>query len=376
MKDATVEVFMPAKQVIQDILIVDDNLENLRMLSALLGKQGYEVRCVKTGTAALMGAEAQPPSLILLDINMPEMNGYEVCRKLKANSKTRHTPVIFISALDEVFNKIDAFAVGGVDYITKPFQVEEVFARIENQLALQRLQSELQQRNDCLQKAEAELKRALDQERLLNEKIAEMTILEERNRIARDIHDSLGHALVALNIQLETALALWVTDRDQSYTLLQEAKGLGSQALESVRTSVTDIRTDTLQSELLEQALHQLIQEFQRVTHIYPDVALDLSLPLPNSVSVVIYRVVQEGLTNICKHADSTAVRLTIQTTTSHVQLYLEDNGKGFCSHHNQPGFGLQGMRERITALGGEFNIQSKPGQGCQVRAYLPRLSF
>ena len=102
MKDATVEVFMPAKQVIQDILIVDDNLENLRMLSALLGKQGYEVRCVKTGTAALMGAEAQPPSLILLDINMPGMNGYEVCRKLKANSKTRHTPVIFISALDEV----------------------------------------------------------------------------------------------------------------------------------------------------------------------------------------------------------------------------------------------------------------------------------
>ncbi|MEL6765145.1 MAG: response regulator, partial [Cyanobacteria bacterium J06607_6] len=116
-----------------DILLVDDTLDNLRVLTALLNQRGYKVRGVATGSAALMGAEAQPPDLILLDINMPEMNGYEVCQQLKQSPKTQHIPVIFISALNEVFDKVQAFAIGGVDYITKPFQVEEVFARIENQ---------------------------------------------------------------------------------------------------------------------------------------------------------------------------------------------------------------------------------------------------
>ncbi len=126
-----------------DILIIDDILPNLRLLSNMLKEKGYKVRAVPSGEMALTVLRSASPDLILLDINMPEMNGYEVCKRLKAGSHTRDIPVIFISALDESLDKVKAFGVGGVDYITKPFQVEEVLARVENHLQLYRLQQEL-----------------------------------------------------------------------------------------------------------------------------------------------------------------------------------------------------------------------------------------
>jgi PleD family two-component response regulator len=121
-----------------DILIVDDTPANLNVLSAILGKRGYRVRAAINGSLALKAAQKAPPDLILLDVQMPAMNGYEVCRQLKRDEQTSHIPVVFISALDDVLDKVEAFQVGGVDYITKPFQIEEVLARVENQLALNR----------------------------------------------------------------------------------------------------------------------------------------------------------------------------------------------------------------------------------------------
>ncbi len=126
------------------ILIVDDTPDNLRLLSAILTTAGYKVRKALNGKIALKTIEATPPDLILLDINMPEINGYEVCQKLKESQKTQPIPVIFISALDDVLDKVKAFAVGGVDYITKPFQGEEVLARVANHLNLRSLQKALQ----------------------------------------------------------------------------------------------------------------------------------------------------------------------------------------------------------------------------------------
>ena len=134
-----------------NILIVDDTPENLRLLSNALTERGYKVRSVINGAMALMGAKAAPPDLILLDINMPQMNGYQVCEALKTDERTREIPVIFISALDEVLDKVKGFAVGGRDYITKPFQLEEVLARIENQLTIRNLQKQLQEQNQLLQ---------------------------------------------------------------------------------------------------------------------------------------------------------------------------------------------------------------------------------
>ncbi len=140
-----------------DILLVDDTPDNLRLLSTMLTNQGFEVRKALSGQRAIASAQADPPDLILLDIKMPEMDGYSVCRHLKADPKTRDVPVIFISALDDALDKVQAFAVGGVDYVTKPFQEIEVLARIEHQLRIQRLQRQLLEQNQELVRSNREL---------------------------------------------------------------------------------------------------------------------------------------------------------------------------------------------------------------------------
>jgi len=136
-----------------DILVIDDMPDNIRLLSTMLLKQGYSVRKALNGEIALRAAQLAPPDLILLDINMPEMNGYEVCKRLKSNAQTHSIPVIFLSALDDVFDKVQAFQVGGVDFITKPFYFEEVFVRIQTQLTIRNQQSQLQAKNAQLQQA-------------------------------------------------------------------------------------------------------------------------------------------------------------------------------------------------------------------------------
>jgi signal transduction histidine kinase len=146
-----------------NILIVDDTLENLQLLSNTLSTQGYKVRGAAKGQMAIRTARSFPPDLILLDIKMPEMDGYEVCERLKADEQTRDVPVIFISALDEVIDKVRAFQVGGVDYITKPFHVEEVLARIEHQLMIQRLSTQLQEKQNQLQEQNKQLKKEIQE---------------------------------------------------------------------------------------------------------------------------------------------------------------------------------------------------------------------
>ncbi len=150
-----------------DILVVDDTLNNLRLLSTMLTEQGYSVRKSVSGQMALISVNTKLPDLILLDINMPGMNGYDVCTQLKADEQTRDVPVIFISALDDVLDKVKAFAVGGVDYITKPFQTQEVIARIENQLTLLRQQSSLRERTAQLEEEIKERFRAEEEVGLL-----------------------------------------------------------------------------------------------------------------------------------------------------------------------------------------------------------------
>jgi PAS domain S-box-containing protein len=141
----------PVTQPKADILVIDDTPENLALLSQMLTERGYKVRSVTKGSTGIRGAQAAPPDLILLDVKMPQMDGYQVCQHLKADERTRDIPVIFISALGDVHDKIKGFQVGGVDYITKPFQVEEVLARLDTHLTIQKLQKQLQQQNRKLQ---------------------------------------------------------------------------------------------------------------------------------------------------------------------------------------------------------------------------------
>ena len=176
------------------ILVVDDVSDNLKVLSKTLSSQGYQVRCAKNGAMALLGASKILPNLILLDIKMPDLDGYQVCQQLKANEKTRNIPVIFLSALDDVLDKVKAFEVGGVDYISKPFQIKEVLARVKNQIALQIAQAEISELN-------CELERRV-QQRTIQLKTANQMLQQEINERRRAqqqlVHDALHDALTGL----------------------------------------------------------------------------------------------------------------------------------------------------------------------------------
>src|ERR687885_933884 len=154
-----------------NILVVDDTPANLRLLVDILTENGYKVRPVPNGKLALSAARGFPPDLILLDIMMPEINGYEVCEKLKADKLTCDIPVIFISAINDVLDKVKSFWCWGVDYISKPFQVEEVLARVGTHLAMSYLQKSLQTKNEELSTTLEQLK-ATQSQLIQSEKMA------------------------------------------------------------------------------------------------------------------------------------------------------------------------------------------------------------
>lgn len=141
-----------------DILVVDDTPQNLHLLVDILSRYNYKVRPVPNGKLALSAAQISPPDLIMLDIMMPGLDGYQVCQQLKKNPKTKDIPVIFISANNESVDKVKAFSLGGADYITKPFQMQEVLVRIKNQLAISNLQQQLKVKNAQLDRAIDKLK--------------------------------------------------------------------------------------------------------------------------------------------------------------------------------------------------------------------------
>jgi signal transduction histidine kinase len=196
--------------------------------------------------------------------------------------------------------------------------------------------------------------------------------LQERNRIAREIHDSLGHSLTALNLHLEMAVKLAQVKPEKARQVLIEAKRLGSIALQDVRQSVSTLRSDPLHDRDLASAIHKLADEFKLSNYIQPLCLLELPSDLPSSVSVAIYRIVQEALTNISKYAQATKVTIEIRTQSDSIELSVTDNGRGFIPDNNQTGFGLQGMRERVLSLQGNFEIVSMPDRGSQILAIIP----
>ncbi|KKD39885.1 response regulator [Limnoraphis robusta Tam1] len=172
-----------------NIVVVDDTPDNLRLLGNILRNEGYKVRLIPNGELALSGIELLLPDLILLDVMMPDLNGYEVCQRLKANKHSQDVPVIFISAIDDVSDKVRAFEAGGVDYITKPFQVQEVLARVETHLKIHYLQKNLLEKNQELEIAVEQLKTTQNQ-LVQSEKMAALGQLVAG--IAHEINTPLG----------------------------------------------------------------------------------------------------------------------------------------------------------------------------------------
>ena len=203
-------------------------------------------------------------------------------------------------------------------------------------------------------------------------RIENQATLQERNRIAREIHDGLGHTLAAQTIQINNALLFWESSSEKALSFVKAAKQLGAEALLEVRRSVSVLRSNPLQGQSLESAIKKLLADFQQTTGIAPSCTVNLSLSLSPEINTTLYRIVQESLTNISKHALATAVSVEVHQHAGAIHLSIEDNGTGFNPSQNTTGFGLQGMRERTAALGGEFNLYSQPKSGCRISITFP----
>ncbi len=191
----------------------------------------------------------------------------------------------------------------------------------------------------------------------------------ERSRIAREIHDSLGHTLTTLDIQIEVAQKLHQRNPEKALQALEIAKRLSSQCLQDVRSAVQTIRQPTFN---LNQALTTLVDQVNQSQQFTIYVSLDLP-DLPLNISHPLYCMIQEGLMNIQKHAHASSVSLHAWTSASTLVVELKDDGRGFELETPRSGFGLQGIEERVSLLGGDFTLHSQLGQGTQLRVEIPQ---
>lgn len=323
-----------------NILIVDDTPENLTVLSRMLEQHGYQVRPALNGQVALKAISKALPDLILLDIVMPGINGYDLCRQIKADQRTHDIPIIFISALDQVMDKVKAFAAGGIDYVTKPFQAEEVLARIHTHLSLRNMQRQLQDQNLALQqeienrkKMEAQIKAAL----------------KEREVLLHELHHRTENSMNVISSMLKLQAS---TVRDQ-------------QVLRIFTDFDTRIKTIAL--------VHQRLYHTENLTSIdLKDYIYDLAIllyknykvnadqielkPTLESVFVSIDTAIlcglllSELLSNCLKHAfpDQRTGEITVALRlleNDDIELRIHDNGIGLPQGFDEKRHGLVGMQ-------------------------------
>ena len=378
----------PAPQEIHpskpDILIVDDTPANLQLLAAMLKDHGYRVRPVPSGKLAIQAAQKAKPDLILLDINMPEMNGYEVCKQLKADESLREVPVLFISALDETLDKIKAFAAGGVDYITKPFQFEEVEARVQTHLKLRWLQVELEIRNRQLQES-------LDQLRKLEELRDNLT-----HMIVHDMRSPLMGILMWLDIHKEQAVAkLNATEMEPIV-----AAATSANELVDMVNSVLDVsqleqgqmplaKTTLDMDDLIQNALRPLGSLAKNVKLLHSKQSPPVRV---NCDASLIARVMANLVGNAIKFTPpGGTVAVSVERHGAGARICVADTGSGIPRKYHKKifekfgqvevqrqgkmystGLGLTFSKLAVEAHGGEIGVESEVGKGSTFWFTLP----
>jgi DNA-binding response OmpR family regulator len=204
------------------ILVVDDTPTALKLLTDTLTAEGYEVRPANSGELAMASVALKPPELILLDIRMPGMDGYEVCRRLKSREESRDIPIIFISALTEVEDRVEGFRLGAVDFITKPFQREELLARVRTHLELRRLNSTLKQQKAELQQANTRLKTEISERTAVEEELAvKVTELEATLARVKQLEGIIPICMYCKKIRDDkdswSAVELYITEHSEAF---------------------------------------------------------------------------------------------------------------------------------------------------------------
>ncbi len=371
-----------------DILIVDDTLPNLQFLSNMLKEQDYYVRGAPNGQTALIMANAMPPDLILLDIRMPGMDGYEVCRKLKSDEKTQDIPIIFISALDELDSKVKGFQAGGVDYVTKPFQAEEVLARVEIHLRIRKLRQELEAAKKA---AEASKKAAEAANQSKSRFLANMS-----HEIRTPLNAIMGFASLTLRTDL--------TPEQLNYLRkIRKASG-----------SLFGVLNDILDFSKIEAGKLEIVKKRFRVEHVLEDIAdmfsgqatekgIELIIDFNPDILQTLngdpgrLRQILINLTgNAVKFTQTGKIFITvtrIRETDNSLWLafMVKDTGIGISEadirdvfspfsqvdssttrRYAGTGLGLAICRQLVEMMGGDILVESKPGRGSAFSFTLP----
>ncbi len=349
-----------------DILLVDDTPDNLRVLSAMLTNQGFEVRKALNGERAIASVKTASPDLILLDIKMPEMDGYTVCQRLKADPETREVPIIFISALDDALDKVKAFSVGGVDYVTKPFQEIEVLARIEHQLRIQKLQRQLVEQNQELVRSNRELE-----------------------RFAHVVSHDLQQPLQSI-----TGFAQLIQLKYQDYpdetilNYLDRILDSGSRMQRLIQDLLIYSRVGGEALEFQEvdcnQVLHQVINDLQAAIIEKQAILTYEHLPCVLGNETQLLQLLQNLIANAIKFvAPNTTPQIKIAATkqAEYWLFEVQDNGIGIEAHNLEQifeifqrtkaakdypgsGVGLATCRKIVENHGGKIWVDSQPGIG------------
>lgn len=392
-KPANKTLSQPAKESqelrFQDysILIVDDTPLNLGVIVDYLESFGFGIRIARSGEMAIKRVRYDPPDLILLDILMPGIDGFETCRRLKAIKAGKDIPIIFMTSLANAEDKVRGFEAGAVDYVTKPLNQEEVLARVKTHLRLRDLTLGLREENKLLEtSSQAERDRLFgaisqqrEQLRALNQKLTEVQEAE-RKQLARELHDEMGQALTAISINLATIVQeLPPNCANDFLERLIESKMLADQTLEQIRELSFNLRPAMLDDLGLVPTLRWYLKRYEKRVNLSVDLdTSDFQGRLPADFETTLYRVFQEALTNVSRHAHATHVELELRQRDGRVFAQIRDDGCGFdmlrVFNQEMPssGTGLLGMRERVILLGGTFKIHSEPGIGTQVLIEIP----
>lgn len=342
------------------ILIVDDDPSARETLTAMLEGQDYQLELATNGPEALKIAERVRPDLILLDVMMPAMDGFEVCRRIRSTPQLAEVPIIILTALDDHASLMAGIESGADDFLTKPVNRQELVARVRTITRLNRYRTLIEQRESLREMAERVV----------------ITQEEERKRISRDLHDDLGQVLTTQLFELRKLQEEATSPGKMLFARLQMLHDQTNDIFQTIHRLAQDLRPPALDTLGLNLALKNYCAEFTRRTQIPVTFECDQGFPeYPDIYEITLYRTLQEALTNVVKHAQASQVWVEMNLDEDHIMLTVQDNGQGFDTSQEQSnGIGLSGLRERLTLVGGSLHISSSSERGTILSARLPIL--
>ncbi len=366
-----------------EILIVEDTIESLQLLQQILSDAGYTVRLAQDGAMGLHSVLRSQPDLMLLDIKMPGIDGYEVCRRMKSNPETAGIPIIFLSALQDKSSLLKGFELGAADYINKPYLAEEVLARVHTHIELQQLRVDLEAKlkartqkleTEILEREEIENALRLSQTKLRNLSAHLEEVREsERARLARELHDEMGQAFTVMKMDIVRLYERNDLDGEFLKDRLSVLLGVLDQVADTARSISENLRPGMLDVLGLNAAVQSHVEKFILCTGIKCLLTMSHDeYEFDDKLATALFRITQESLTNVAKHAKAKQVEIQIFKTDNRVALTIQDDGIGMLDSYSKNGFGLIGMRERVRAFGGEFVLDSRPDCGTRIEVYIP----